>query len=170
MRRDTKIAIMKKKKTLRTIDRHRNTFVNDDLTPLCTLCSEMLQALKLDEQVKRVWTIDGSFNCIMSDGMECGGEEEARFDRRPLQTWLVRGEIGELWSLLPPLGKSCSTSALQSPHRLFGLSTVCECQMRMAMHLRTVSAILVRVISHRETLHQYSISFVCSLSTLSEHY
>ena len=34
VRRDTKIEIMRKKKTLRTIDSHRNTFINDDLTPL----------------------------------------------------------------------------------------------------------------------------------------
>ena len=31
VRRDTKIEIMRKKKTLRTIDSHRNTFINDDL-------------------------------------------------------------------------------------------------------------------------------------------
>ena len=36
VRRDKKIEIMRlrKKKTLRTIDSHRNTFINDDLTPL----------------------------------------------------------------------------------------------------------------------------------------
>ena len=55
--RDTKIDIMRKKKTLRTIDRYRNTYVNVDLT---TLRSKMLRALKLDEQVKRVWPFDGS--------------------------------------------------------------------------------------------------------------
>ena len=38
------------------------------------------------------------------DGRERGGEEEARFPRRPLQTRLVRAEDGELWPLLPPLG------------------------------------------------------------------
>ena len=65
VRRDTKTALMKKKKTLRNIDHHRNTFVNDDLTPLR---SKMLRALKLDEQVKRVWTIDGSFHCIVMEG------------------------------------------------------------------------------------------------------
>ena len=59
VRRDTKIAMMKKKKTLRNIDRYRNTFVEDDLIP------NMLRVLKLDEQVKRVWTIDGSFHCIV---------------------------------------------------------------------------------------------------------
>ena len=61
----------------------------------------MVRALKLDEQVKRVWTIDGSFHCIV---MERGGEEEAQIPIRPLQTWLVRAEDGELWPLLPPLG------------------------------------------------------------------
>ena len=62
VRRDTKIDMMRKKKTLRTIDRYRNTFVNDDLTPLR---SKMLRALKQEEEVKRVWTIDGSFHCIV---------------------------------------------------------------------------------------------------------
>ena len=65
VRRDTKIDMMRKKKTLRTIDRYRNTFVNDDLTPLR---SKMLRALKHDEEVKRVWTIDGSFHCIVMEG------------------------------------------------------------------------------------------------------
>ena len=65
VRRDTKIDMMRKKKTLRTIDRYRNTFVNDDLTPLR---SNMLRALKHDEEVKRVWTIDGSFHCIVMEG------------------------------------------------------------------------------------------------------
>ena len=65
VRRDTKIDMMRKKKTLRTIDRYRNTFVNDDLTPLR---SKMLRALKQDEEVKRVWTIDGSFHCIVMEG------------------------------------------------------------------------------------------------------
>ena len=65
VRRDTKIDMMRKKKTLRTIDQYRNTFVNDDLTPLR---SKMLRALKHDEEVKRVWTIDGSFHCIVMEG------------------------------------------------------------------------------------------------------
>ena len=65
VRRDTKIDMMRKKKTLRSIDRYRNTFVNDDLTPLR---SKMLRALKHDEEVKRVWTIDGSFHCIVMEG------------------------------------------------------------------------------------------------------
>ena len=65
VRRDTKIDMMRKKKTLRTIDRYRNTFVNDDLTPLR---SKMLRALKHDEEVKRVRTIDGSFHCIVMEG------------------------------------------------------------------------------------------------------
>ena len=65
VRRDTKIDMMRKKKTLRTIDRYRNTFVNDDLTPLR---SKMLRALKHDDEVKRVWTIDGSFHCIVMEG------------------------------------------------------------------------------------------------------
>ena len=65
VRRDTKIDMMRKKKTLRTIDRYHNTFVNDDLTPLR---SKMLRALKHDEEVKHVWTIDGSFHCIVMEG------------------------------------------------------------------------------------------------------
>ena len=28
----------------------------------------MLRALKKDEEVKRVWTIDGSFHCIVMEG------------------------------------------------------------------------------------------------------
>ena len=104
VRRDTKTALMKKKKTLRTIDHHRNTFVNDDLTPPFAGAGEAC----VDD--RRVLPL----HC---DGRERGGEEEARFSRRPLQTWLVRGEDRELWTLLPLLGKSCSrtsTSTLQS--------------------------------------------------------
>ena len=41
---------------------------------------------------------------LYCDERERGGEEEARFPRRPLQTWLVQGEDGELWPLLLPLG------------------------------------------------------------------
>ena len=44
---------------------HQQHVVNDDLAPLR---SKMLRALKLDEQVKRVWTIDGSFHCIVMEG------------------------------------------------------------------------------------------------------
>ena len=35
VRRNTKTALMTNKKTLRTIDRYRHTYVNDDLTPPC---------------------------------------------------------------------------------------------------------------------------------------
>ena len=41
---------------------HQQHVVNDDLAPLR---SKMLRALNLDDQVKRVWTIDGSFHCIV---------------------------------------------------------------------------------------------------------
>ena len=47
------------------------------------------------------------------DGRERGGEEEARFPRRPLQTRLVRAEDGELWPLLPPLGTVLPFNLLQ---------------------------------------------------------
>ncbi len=40
VRRDTKIDIMGKKKTLRTIDRYRNTFVNGHLTPYVARCCD----------------------------------------------------------------------------------------------------------------------------------
>ena len=62
VRRNTKTALMTNKKTLRTIDRYRHTYVNDDLTPLR---SRMLRTLKNDDEVKRVWTIDGIFHCIV---------------------------------------------------------------------------------------------------------
>ena len=62
MRRNTKTALMTNKKTLRSIDRYRHTYVNDDLTPLR---SRMLRTLKNDDEVKRVWTIDGIFHCIV---------------------------------------------------------------------------------------------------------
>ena len=54
------------------------------------------------------------------DGRERGGEEEARFPRRPLQTRLVRAEDGELWPLLPPLGTVLPFNLLQMDiyHRL----------------------------------------------------
>ena len=54
------------------------------------------------------------------DGRERGGEEEARFPRRPLQTRLVRAEDGELWPLLPPLGTVLPFNLLQLDiyHRL----------------------------------------------------
>ena len=57
VRRDTKTDMMRKKKTLRTIDRYRNP-----------LRSKMLRALKHDEEVEHVWTIDGSFHCIVMEG------------------------------------------------------------------------------------------------------
>ena len=62
VRRNTKTALMTNKKTLRSIDRYRHTYVNDDLTPLR---SRMLRTLKNDDEVKRVWTIDGIFHCIV---------------------------------------------------------------------------------------------------------
>ena len=58
----TKTAHMTYTKTLRSIDRYRHTYVNDDLTPLR---SRMLRTLKNDDEVKRVWTIDGIFHCIV---------------------------------------------------------------------------------------------------------
>ena len=62
-----------------------------------------------------MWTIDGSFHCIVMEG---NVEVKKRVDSPEDidQTWLVRGEDGEPWPLLP----YCST--LQSPldgyHRL----------------------------------------------------
>ena len=50
------------KKTLRSIDRYRHTYVNDDLIPLRR---RMLLTLKNDDEVKRVWMIDGIFHCIV---------------------------------------------------------------------------------------------------------
>ncbi len=40
VRRDTNIEIMRKKKTPRSIDSHRNTFINDDLIPFAARCCE----------------------------------------------------------------------------------------------------------------------------------
>ena len=62
VRRNTKTALMMNKKTLRTIDRYRHIYINDDLTPLR---SRMLRTLQNDDEVKRVWTIDGNFNCVV---------------------------------------------------------------------------------------------------------
>ena len=62
VRRNTKTALMMNKKTLRTIDRYRHIYINDDLTPLR---SRMLRTLQNDDEVKRVWTIDGNFNCVI---------------------------------------------------------------------------------------------------------
>ena len=64
VRRSTKTNIMKSKKALRAIDAYHQTFVNDDLTPLR---ARMLRAIKNDGDVKRVWTIDGSFHCIITE-------------------------------------------------------------------------------------------------------
>ena len=58
------------------------------------------------------------------DGRERGCEEEARFSRRPLQTWLVRGEDGELWPLLPPLGTVLPFNLLQMDIIVWTLWTV----------------------------------------------
>ena len=57
-----KTELMMNKKSLRTIDRYRHIYVNDDLTPLQT---RMLRTLQNDNEVKRVWTIDGNFHCIV---------------------------------------------------------------------------------------------------------
>ena len=62
VRRNTKTALMTNKKMLRTIERYRHIYVNDDITPLR---SRMLRTLKNDDEVKRVWTIDGNFHCIV---------------------------------------------------------------------------------------------------------
>ena len=62
VRRNTKTTLMMNKKTLRTIDRYRHIYINDDLTPLR---SRMLRTLQNDDEVKRVWTIDGNFNCVV---------------------------------------------------------------------------------------------------------
>ena len=107
VRRDTKIDMMRKKKTLRTIDRYRNTFVNDDLTPLR---SKMLRALKHDEEVKRVWTIDGSFHCIVMEG---NVEVKKRLDS-PDDLFKL-GWSGRRWRTLAssPTTRNCAT--IQSP-------------------------------------------------------
>ena len=62
VRRNTKTALMMNKETFRTIDRYRHIYINDDLTPLR---SRMLRTLQNDDEVKRVWTIDGNFNCVV---------------------------------------------------------------------------------------------------------
>ena len=84
---------MTNKKTLRSIDRYRHTYVNDDLTPLR---SRMLRTLKNDDELKRVWTIDGIFHCIVV-------ENNAEVKKR-LETRLVAGEDAGLWPLHAPLG------------------------------------------------------------------
>ena len=62
VRRNMKTALMMNKKTLRTIDRYRHIYINDNLTPLR---SRMLRTLQNDDEVKRVWTIDVNFNCVV---------------------------------------------------------------------------------------------------------
>ena len=83
VRRNTKTALMANKKTLRSIDRYRHTYVNDDLTPLR---SRMLRTLKNDDEVKRVWTIDGIFHCIV---VENNAEVKKRLETTILQIYFL---------------------------------------------------------------------------------
>ena len=64
VRRDTKTAIMRRKKNMRGQSGYISVFVNDDLT---TLRSKLVYELKRDKTIKRVWTIDGRIMCIQEE-------------------------------------------------------------------------------------------------------
>ena len=73
-RRDAKTAVMKKKKELRKRDDLKDVFIADDLT---RLRSRLVQAMKQDVNIVRVWTIDGKVHYIMKRG---GREEKKALD------------------------------------------------------------------------------------------
>ena len=65
---------MKKKKELKKRDDLKDVFIADDLT---RLRSRLVQAMKQDVNIVRVWTIDGKVHYIMKRG---GREEKKALD------------------------------------------------------------------------------------------
>ena len=68
VRRDSKIELMRNKKKMRSMEKYRHVYVNDDLT---TQRSKLVRILKGEKEIKSVWTIDGRINCTFDrDGHE----------------------------------------------------------------------------------------------------
>ena len=49
------------KKKVKSLEKYRQVFVNEDLT---ALRSKMVRVLKNEASIKSVWTIEGNINCI----------------------------------------------------------------------------------------------------------
>ena len=68
VRRDSKIELMRNKKKMRSMEKYRHVYVNDDIT---TQRSKLVRILKGEKEIKSVWTIDGRINCTLDrDGHE----------------------------------------------------------------------------------------------------
>ena len=62
VRRDTKIAIMKNKKRLRSTEIHNSVYIDEDLTPMR---GKILRELKKDG--RKAWSVDGIIYCIVRE-------------------------------------------------------------------------------------------------------
>ena len=68
VRRDTKSLIMKNKKNLNSNPQYKQVYINDDFTQLR---GKLIRAMKDDDKILKVWTIDGKIFCIVKeDGRE----------------------------------------------------------------------------------------------------
>ena len=63
VRRDTKVAMLKKKKNLKDKDRFPLLYIDEQLSPLR---NKMVRAIRGDSTVAKVWTIDGKINCTLN--------------------------------------------------------------------------------------------------------
>ena len=63
VRRKTKSDIMKAKKTLKSKEQYKNVYINDDLT---SLRNKIVKGMRDDDNIKKVWTIDGRIFCVMN--------------------------------------------------------------------------------------------------------
>ena len=62
VRRDTKIAIMKNKKRLRSTEIHNSVYIDEDLTPIRR---KILRELKKDG--RKAWSVEGRIYCIVRE-------------------------------------------------------------------------------------------------------
>ena len=66
---------MHNKKKLKSLEKYRQVFVNEDPT---ALRSKMVRVLKNEESIKSMWTIKGRINCIY--------EQEGREMRKTIES------------------------------------------------------------------------------------
>lgn len=64
VRYETKLKIMRNKRRLWSIEGKNRVFIEEELTPLR---AKILRQARMDPEIKRAWTIDGNFCCIISD-------------------------------------------------------------------------------------------------------
>lgn len=75
VRRETKINILSKKKQLK--DKRKETFIEEDLTPLR---SKLFWTVKKDETVEAAWVRDGKTHCLLKSPQRLkDGSESRRF-------------------------------------------------------------------------------------------